>query len=77
MVCDSEDCVKGAKVTLHCLDCGCTETTETDFFGDFQFKYLKAGAKYEVTAEVEGYQPKTVEVTLDKAVDLGVITLEK
>lgn len=77
MVCDSEDCVKGAKVTLHCLDCGCTETAETDFFGDFQFKYLKAGAKYEVTAEVEGYQPKTVEVKLDKATDLGVITLEK
>lgn len=77
MVCDSKDCVKGAKVTLTCECCGKTMETETDFFGDFEFKYLEKDATYTIKAEVEGYQAAEVKVTLDEAKNLGVITLEK
>ena len=77
MVCDSKDCVKGAKVTLKCQCCGDSYETETDFFGDFQFKYLKQGCTYTVKAEVPGYQAAEVQVVLDEAKNLGVITLEK
>lgn len=77
MVCDSKDCVKGAKVTLTCKECGKTFETETDFFGDFEFKYLVKGNTYTVKAQVPGYQAAEVTVTLDEAKNLGVITLEK
>jgi len=76
MLSDSAECVEGAKVTCKCC-CGDVAETVTDFFGDFEFKGLKAGGKYEITASVEGYQSKTVTVELDEAKDLGVITLEK
>lgn len=77
MVCDSKDCVKGAKVTLTCKDCAKTMETETDFFGDFEFKYLVKDAEYTVKAEVPGYKSAEVTVKLDEAKNLGVITLEK
>lgn len=77
MLCDSEDCVKGAKVTIRCPHGNWSEETATDFFGDFQFKYLKQGRTYLVRAEYPGYQPKELEVTLDAAKDLGVLVLDK
>ena len=76
MVCDCDDCVEGAKVTLTC-ECGKTFETTTDFFGDFEFKYLKKGATYTLKAEVPGYQPKECTIVLDEAKNLGEIVLEK
>ncbi len=78
MVSDSADCVKGAKVTLtpSCKH-GTVRQTETDFFGDFEFKGLRLNGTYTVRAEVPGYQPKEVTVTVDEAKNLGVITLDK
>ena len=77
MVCDSKDCVKGAKVTLTCKECGKVMETTTDFFGDFEFKYLVKGNTYTIKAEVPGYLPKEITLVLDEAKNLDVITLEK
>lgn len=64
------ECAGGVRVSCRC-ECGKVLETETDFFGDFQFKYLDAGKKYTVTVG------KTdIEVLLDKARDLGLIMLE-
>ena len=76
MVCDSKDCVEGAKVTLTC-DCGKTCEATTDFFGDFEFKYLKKDAKYTLKASYPGYKDAVCEITLDEAKNLGEIVLEK
>ncbi|MGN1004469.1 MAG: carboxypeptidase-like regulatory domain-containing protein, partial [Oscillospiraceae bacterium] len=64
-------------VTLTCQKCGKVMETETDFFGDFEFKYLVKGNTYTIRAEVPGYKAAEVTVTLDEAKNLGVITLEK
>ncbi|MCD7852835.1 MAG: hypothetical protein LUG15_02480 [Oscillospiraceae bacterium] len=77
MLCDSPDCVKGAKVTIQCEQCNWKQETETDFFGDFEFKYLKQGRTFTVTAEYPGYKAKSVTVMVDEAKNLGEIVLEK
>ena len=76
MLADSEDCVEGAAVSLTCED-GTIDLTTTDFFGDFQFLYLKKGLKYTLKAEVPGYKAYEAEILVDEAKNLGVITLEK
>jgi len=70
----ANECPEGVKVTLG--GAGSAETA-TDFLGDFQFKYLEKGGKYTVTVSYPGYKDYQTEVTLDKAKDLGVITLAK
>lgn len=70
------DCVEGAKVTCR-SKCGCVRETTTNFFGDFEFMYLTRGGEYDVTMEVEGYEPKTISVKLDEATDLGTVVLKK
>jgi len=70
------DSPEGAKVVCEC-DCGSRLETETDFFGDFQFKYLKKDSKCSITVYYPGYKPFTTTLVLDKARDLGVIALEK
>ena len=77
MLCDSEDCVRDAKVTLTCAKTGNTVTTTTDFLGDFEFKYLAVGGNYTVKIEYPGYQAAEVEVTTDIAKNLGEIVLNK
>lgn len=77
MLCDSPDCVKGAKVTISCPNHGWSQTTETDFFGDFEFKYLKQGRTYVIKAEYPGYKAKELTVTVDEAKNLGEIVLDK
>lgn len=72
-----EDCCQGAAVTCKNVATGETLETVTDFFGDFEFKHLTAGASYEVTCCYEGYKPASVTVTLDQAKDLKEIILEK
>ena len=77
LLCDSDDCVKDAKVTLTCGKTGNTIETTTDFLGDFEFKYLFVGGKYTVKVEYPGYQPVELEVTTDTAKNLGEIVLNK
>jgi len=72
-----DECCAGARVTCKDLKTGtCTETT-TDFFGDFEFKYLQQGAEYEVTCSYDGYTDRKVTVKLDQAKDLKQIVLER
>ena len=77
MVEGCDDCVEGAKVVIKNAATGETRETTTDFFGDFEFKFLEKDAEYEVTCSYDGYKEKTVKVKLDQAKDLEVITLEK
>lgn len=65
------ECAEGVRVTCT-SESGEVYETKTDFFGDFQFKYLKQGGIY--TVKVDG--ASAVELTLYKARDLGVITIE-
>lgn len=71
------ECCEGAKVSCKCLSCGEVRETVTDCFGDFEFKHLKRGADYEITASFPGYQSKTVTVRLAAAMDLGLVVLDK
>lgn len=65
------ECAAGVKVTCTCKKCGKVFEETTDFLGDFQFKGLTLGGEY--TVQVEG--AAAIEVVLDEAKDLGVITL--
>jgi len=78
VLCDkTEDCCAGAKVVCRNAATGKECETVTDFFGDFEFKFLDQDAEYEITCSYDGYIPETVRVKLDKAKDLGVIVLKK
>ena len=72
-----DDCCSGAKVLCRNIKTGETKETVTDFFGDFEFKFLEHNAEYEITCSYEGYKDKKATVTLDKAKDLQQIILEK
>lgn len=71
-----EACCEGAGVSCKC-ECGDICKTETDFMGDFQFKGLKEGGRYTMTVSYPGYESAAVEITADKARDMGVIVLKK
>ena len=77
LLCDNTECVEGATVTLTDNETGETCETKTDFFGDFEFKYLKKNGSYTVKAEYPGYAPKEIQVTLDEAKNLEEVILEK
>ena len=72
-----EDCLKDAKVELKNLSTGEVRETVTDFFGDFEFKFLNRNDDYELTCTYDGYKQSKVKVHLEKATDLGQIMLEK
>ncbi len=72
-----KECLEGAKATLTCKKTGKTMETTTDFFGDFEFMYLKRDGEYTVKVEAPGYKAQEVEVKLDEAKNLGTIALEK
>lgn len=73
---DGED-VKGAKVVCKCTECGKLRESETDFLGDFQFKYLGKNLPYEITITADGCKPKVIETRTKAAVNLGEICLER
>lgn len=74
---DSKDCIKGAKVRLACNDCDAKYETETDIFGDFEFKGLKQSANYTLTFEYPGYFCEQIPVKLNAAKNVGEIVLRK
>jgi Fe-S-cluster-containing dehydrogenase component len=71
------ECAAGAKVTLVAKTDQKTLATETDFFGDFEFKGLAVGGEYTVRAEFAGYGAKEVAVRVDASVNVGEISLER
>ena len=69
--------VKGAKVSVKCLECGTVYETETDFLGDFEVQGLPTNKPFEVTVIAEGFVTKTLECKTAGSVNLGEIYLEK
>ena len=68
---DESDVLTEVRVTLTEKSTGQIIVTETDFMGDFQFKYLKQGEEY--TVQVDGCE--AIDVILDEAKNLGVIAV--
>lgn len=73
---DTDECAEGVKVTLVCKETGETRTTHTNIFGDFEFDGLKPG-EYAIQLECPEYQPKIIEIKLEKSIYLGCIFLER
>lgn len=67
----------GAKVTLTCKDCGCVETMETNYFGDWEFENLKKDATYEIKIEMDGCKPVTYTAKADTDHYVAETVLEK
>ena len=65
----NDEIIKGAQITLTLPD-GSTLQTQSDHFGDFWFKRLDPG-DYTVKMEAEGFGSKTVDVKLDKSLNIG------
>ena len=72
---DVNECAKGATVTLSGPN-GKKAKTTTNAFGNFELDGLEAG-KYSVNIEIEGYEPKSLEVNLQESEYLKDIMLKK
>jgi Fe-S-cluster-containing dehydrogenase component len=72
---DVNECAKGATVALSASKGEKTKTL-TNAFGDFEFDGLLPG-KYTVNIEIAGYNPKSLEVDLQKSEYLKEIKLKK
>jgi Fe-S-cluster-containing dehydrogenase component len=66
---------KGVKVTLK--GDKIEKTTETDFFGDFEFKSLPADKPFTITIEAKGYKSQTINIKTDKDINLSEIFVSK
>ena len=71
------ECVKGAKVTAVCDDCGKVRETVTDFLGDFELQGLPTNKPFTVTIEAEGCKAKVLTCRTAGSVNFGEIVLEK
>ncbi|MCX8032764.1 MAG: carboxypeptidase regulatory-like domain-containing protein [Thermoleophilia bacterium] len=79
---DTDECAKGATVTLEELDVdgnptGAKQTKVTDGFGDFEFDGLPANTKYKLTVSMAGYKDQVLEARTFTSVNLGDIVLSK
>ena len=70
-----DEVIIGAKIVLTMPD-GTTRETESDHFGDFWFKQLEPG-KYTVTMSKRRYAEMSVDVDLDKSLNIGDFALQK
>jgi Fe-S-cluster-containing dehydrogenase component len=71
---DKDECVEGAMVTL--TGGGKTATTQTNFFGDFEFEGLAENKSYTVKIEAPGYTTRSVRVKTHNDIYLGEIVLK-
>ena len=71
---DVDECAENAKVTLKGPQ-GEVQA-KTNYFGNFEFDGLEPG-RYAVSVEFAGYQPKTLDVDLEKTTIVGDIVLSK
>ncbi|MGI5936210.1 MAG: 4Fe-4S dicluster domain-containing protein [Oscillospiraceae bacterium] len=74
---DDDSCCKGAKVTVICEESGQVMETVTDFFGDFEFRFLPLNKTFTIKVEAEGYKTAEIKTRTNAAVNLGEIILEK
>lgn len=70
-----DECLRGAKVTLMDNAGDVVMETETDFFGDFEFKGLSKGNDYALKAMFEGYFPEEMTIRTNGSKNVGIITL--
>jgi Fe-S-cluster-containing dehydrogenase component len=69
------DCLRGAKVTLHVKEEKESIATETDFFGDFEFKDLARDTDYVLQVEYDGYLAKELIVRTNASRNVGELVL--
>jgi Fe-S-cluster-containing dehydrogenase component len=69
------ECAVGARVTLTSKADKKTQSTETDFLGDFEFKGLATGGEYTVRVEYAGYRAKEMTVRTNTSLNVGEIVL--
>jgi Fe-S-cluster-containing dehydrogenase component len=71
------DCAQGARVMLYRKGEKAGETS-TDIFGDFKFDRLeeKSGT-YRLEVIFDGFEKKTMDVDLNRSLNVGTLTLEK
>jgi Fe-S-cluster-containing dehydrogenase component len=74
---DTDECCKGAKITLTCDECGSVFSAETDFLGDFEIRRLPVNKNFTLVVKADGYKPRELKVRTMAAVNLGEIFLEK
>ena len=79
---DTDECAKGATVTLEEIDAdgkstGVRQTKLTDSFGDFEFEGLRANTRYKVTVSAAGYKDQVIETRTAVSVNLGDIVLAR
>ena len=74
---EEDECIQGALLTLLDKESGETFTAESDYFGDFWFRKLKAG-EYSISIKKEGYLSKEIKaISTEKDVNLGDIELSQ
>lgn len=71
-----EECLRGAKVTLTDGAGNAVMETETDFFGEFEFKGLSKGIDYVLKAAFDGYFPQEMTVRTNSSQNVGTISLK-
>ncbi len=69
------ECLRGAKVTLHAKEEKKILATETDFFGDFEFKGLSRDTDYMLRVEYHGYLAKELTVRTNASQNVGELVL--
>ena len=70
---DTDECAQGAMVSL--TGNGGNMTSETDFFGDFEFEKLEKNRDYVIKIEVKGYQPQERKVKTETDIYLVFIRI--
>jgi Fe-S-cluster-containing dehydrogenase component len=73
---DIDECAEGAKITLRKGAKKVVDKTVTNNYGDFKIDNLEEkSGKYVLEVAYKGYEKKTVEVDVEKSVNLGTIFL--
>ena len=73
---DIDECAEGAKITLKKGAKKVVDKTVTNNYGDFKIDNLEEkSGKYVLEVAYKGYEKKTVEVDVEKSVNLGTIFL--
>ncbi len=73
---DTDECAEGAKITLSKGAKKAVDKTVTNNYGDFKIDNLEEkSGKHLLEVDYKGYEKKTVEVDVERSVNLGTIFL--
>ncbi len=73
---DTDECAEGAKITLRKGAKKAVDKTVTNNYGDFKIDNLEEkSGKHLLEVDYKGYEKKTVEVDVERSVNLGTIFL--